>query len=667
MRKVIRYDGAKCRQDAGCRLCIIACPNNCLEFIGTTFNYCVHCPPENAPCIQACTRNALKPEDGIIKPTKSCNLCGECAKACNFGGIQVKNSKLLKCDLCSDYGEALCAIACPFGALEVATSSEPPKQKDGTIVETKIDLHFLGDERKYSHTDWLCQKEITRPKLFFRILNLPTKPKHLLAKLNHSKVYKLHGEDEPVLIFDFPHFTESDLKIGDEVKGLAIEKVKFELDGLNRENRILKAASCASKYLSEFGIQKTKLNPLSQLLAYDIGGYSLVELFLSERSHIENIEQIRLGEPIHAIVKGIGNCRTNLLIPDRQSFRSIVNRLAEATNKTISEACPKLDFFLEHSDRVVALYPPYSTFGGSFSIRLSPTHDPWTLPKLISVGTISPKLGAYLWMLEETKISGLITGPPSTGKTALLNSLIQCTPPNLVIRTIEEGTRELVAGHSWSSFVGKTQDERELSEKRNIEASLLTGEDLLSTVLRFYVDRLYIGEIRGPEARYFTTALNLGIPSVKTTLHTHETGASILSRLTSPPMNVPTENLPYIRFFISLKKNLDGKRIVSNLGELRWNVWGDLAGRPDWKDASGNYSVKIKNVFSHDPFKGKFRHDLKNSIMFKEYSKEKGIALEKCARELQGREEILAGLVKQKIMDKESVQKTFHDYYKNGN
>jgi len=590
--------------------------------------------------------------------TKSCDGCGECE--CRFGGIQVRGGKGIKCDLCVEYGEPLCVQACPFGALEYIGINKVLDEERKDVKKREVpELIYLGDENNFSPADWRNFLPPNRPRIFFRMLKLPLAAKEKILELDGVGVYKIDGFPEPVYFHEFCLDSE-DWRVGDEIKSQVIEKSKFLLADLEKEERMELVRREGRKIGGLLGVEKRKRDELAEVVAADVGGNSFLEFLLKNRNAIENIEQIRLGEPVHVVVRGIGNCRSNFYIPDQFAFRSVVNRLAEATNKTISEAVPKLDFFLGEADRVVALYPPYSSFGGSFSIRLSSIGDPWTLPKLIQEETIDSLMAAYFWMLEETKVSGVITGPPGTGKTSLLNSLIQCVPEGKVVRTIEEGTRELISGKSWSAFVGKTQEEAEVSRSRNLDSQILTGEDLLNTSLRFYVDRLYVGEIRGKEARYFTTALNMGIPGVKTTLHTHETGASILSSLIAPPMNVPAENLPYVRLFASLNKDYQGIRRVVKVGELKWNVWGHVS-NPDWQDSSGNYKVRIDDVFGYDMATGKFKSSLGSSLVLREYSKEKGVSKSEAYRELKRRWKIMDEMVQNEILDEKRVRKVLHE------
>jgi len=197
----------------------------------------------------------------------------------------------------------------------------------------------------------------------------------------------------------------------------------------------------------------------------------------------------------------------------------------------------------------------------------------------------------------------------------------------------------------------------------------LTGEELLSASLRFYTDRLYVGEIRGPEAKYFTTALNLGISAVKTTMHSHETGASVLSRLCSPPMNVDLNNLPYIRVFVNLSKCQDGIRRVTSVGEIKWNVWDDIPGSDSklkknngsvWR--SGNYVALIENVFDWNQRKARFETCLKDSIMLKAYSKVYGISFKEAGEELRKRSLIIQYLCKKGLVGHEQVGRIFNEY-----
>ncbi|MVX67032.1 4Fe-4S dicluster domain-containing protein [Clostridium chromiireducens] len=105
---------------------------------------CRHC--ENAPCAKVCPINAIKNEDNaIIIDEEICIGCKACAVACPFGAIEMgtkykagrpvmqnvqkelfeealeeKETKVAyKCDLCKEQGEPACVKACPKDALKL--------------------------------------------------------------------------------------------------------------------------------------------------------------------------------------------------------------------------------------------------------------------------------------------------------------------------------------------------------------------------------------------------------------------------------------------------------------------------------------------------------------------------------------------------------------------
>jgi len=85
---------------------------------------------EDAPCVIACTRDALSqdPETGIIRIDESrCDGCAWCIEACDFGAISINPlSKLAEmCDLCEDQEDGpQCVKWCPKDALELTTTDQ---------------------------------------------------------------------------------------------------------------------------------------------------------------------------------------------------------------------------------------------------------------------------------------------------------------------------------------------------------------------------------------------------------------------------------------------------------------------------------------------------------------------------------------------------------------
>jgi len=117
----------------GCSSCRVACSRTHQEDHNLTQavaldsarfpGHCRHC--EQPACVEACPKDAMvKGEDGIVRRLAfRCIGCKSCAIACPFGAIDLNviRNVVSKCDLCYqrlDKGlEPACVTACVSGAL----------------------------------------------------------------------------------------------------------------------------------------------------------------------------------------------------------------------------------------------------------------------------------------------------------------------------------------------------------------------------------------------------------------------------------------------------------------------------------------------------------------------------------------------------------------------
>jgi carbon-monoxide dehydrogenase iron sulfur subunit len=86
---------------------------------------------EDAPCVVACPRDALKQSEqtGVIMvDDEKCNGCSWCIETCPYGAITIHPEKkvVMMCDLCD--GQPKCVEWCPEGALELLTKEELDKK-----------------------------------------------------------------------------------------------------------------------------------------------------------------------------------------------------------------------------------------------------------------------------------------------------------------------------------------------------------------------------------------------------------------------------------------------------------------------------------------------------------------------------------------------------------
>ncbi|KFB98759.1 glutamate synthase [NADPH] small chain [Trabulsiella guamensis ATCC 49490] len=141
MNKFIVADAAEC---IGCHVCEVACVTSHLqdswpltrhEFTprihvvsqqtASNTTTCRHC--NDAPCVTSCPTDALRVENHSVQLDRAkCIGCKNCAIACPFGAIEMVAEKgnaslAQKCDLCQQHpsGQQQCVATCPTQALRL--------------------------------------------------------------------------------------------------------------------------------------------------------------------------------------------------------------------------------------------------------------------------------------------------------------------------------------------------------------------------------------------------------------------------------------------------------------------------------------------------------------------------------------------------------------------
>jgi Fe-S-cluster-containing hydrogenase component 2 len=99
---------------------------------------------EDAPCVIACTRDALTqdPETGLISVNaERCDGCAWCIEACDFGAISINPvTKMAEmCDQCQDKEDGpQCVIWCPKDALELTTPDQRAQKARHKLIHEEV-------------------------------------------------------------------------------------------------------------------------------------------------------------------------------------------------------------------------------------------------------------------------------------------------------------------------------------------------------------------------------------------------------------------------------------------------------------------------------------------------------------------------------------------------
>jgi type IV secretion system protein VirB11 len=117
---------------------------------------------------------------------------------------------------------------------------------------------------------------------------------------------------------------------------------------------------------------------------------------------------------------------------------------------------------------------------------------------------------AFLKLAVLLKKNIIISGGTSTGKTSLLNSMLQFVPLHERLITVETD-REVQSAHLNVVHLLAAEEGKSLAKINML--------GLLKTALRLRPDRIFVSELRAEEAFAYLRAVNSGHPGSMTTLH----------------------------------------------------------------------------------------------------------------------------------------------------
>ncbi len=193
--------------------------------------------------------------------------------------------------------------------------------------------------------------------------------------------------------------------------------------------------------LLEMNIHLDK-NSYLKLMYYvyrDFIGLNRIEPLMNDM-YIEDVECNGKNSPIYVVHRKYGNIRTNIIYENVDELSNFVEKLAQKCGRFISYSSPIMDGILPNNARLNATYTEdVSSKGPTFSIRMF-TKEPWSPIKLMKVGTISPEILAYLWILVENGSNLLIVGGTGSGKCVTGDTLVYL--PNGDVKEIKKIVEE---------------------------------------------------------------------------------------------------------------------------------------------------------------------------------------------------------------------------------
>jgi len=226
-----------------------------------------------------------------------------------------------------------------------------------------------------------------------------------------------------------------------------------------------------------------------------------------------DIEEISVvaGRPVDIIHRGLPGREyipTNILAPPEGELREYLQRLAATAGTAISPAFPIAEAELDGHRVTMVLGSIAST--STLSIRKHPER-PLSLENLVADGMLSREAADYLLEVLRNRGMVFIVGHQGTGKTTLLNALMEKLPHDWKLVAIED-VPELRSRHP--RFISlRVRRARSLATSRFTE---ITYRDLIRVALRLRGQFTAITEARGPEILDLFEVAALGEASAAT-------------------------------------------------------------------------------------------------------------------------------------------------------
>lgn len=251
---------------------------------------------------------------------------------------------------------------------------------------------------------------------------------------------------------------------------------------------------------------------------------------------------------------------------DQTHIMRVIERIIAPIGRRVDEASPMVDARLPDGSRVNVIVPPISPKSPTITIRKFRA-DKLTIDDLVSAGTITPEMVAFLEACVKLKLNVLISGGTGTGKTTFLNALSAFIPDTERIVTIEDPIEiKLQQPH----VVAMEARPANIDGKGEV-----AQRDLLRNSLRMRPDRIIIGEVRGSEAFDMLNAMNTGHEGSLSTVHANSPrdglarveNMVLMANLELPDRAIREQMASALDLIIQLSRFSDGVRRVTHVTE----------------------------------------------------------------------------------------------------
>ena len=339
-----------------------------------------------------------------------------------------------------------------------------------------------------------------------------------------------------------------------------------QLEKLSRGDLIQEIRSYVGNYVhaEHISLNQRELDIFAAEIVDEMIGFGPIEPLLKDPT----VNDILINTHKTCYVERFGKLeRTRVHFKDEAHLLRIIGKIVAGIGRRVDETSPMVDARLPDGSRVNIAIRPISVDGPMVSIRKF-SEKPFSMDKLVEVGTIRPKMVDLLHAAVQGKISLIVSGGTGSGKTTLLNALSNFIPADERLLTIEDAAElQLQQPH-----VGRLE-----TRPANVEGKgEIRQRELVRNALRMRPDRIIVGECRGEEAFDMLQAMNTGHEGSLTTIHANSPRDALkrleqmvaMAGIGMSPGSIRSTIASAICVIVQLQRLPDGKRRAMSISEI---------------------------------------------------------------------------------------------------
>jgi len=259
--------------------------------------------------------------------------------------------------------------------------------------------------------------------------------------------------------------------------------------------------------------------------------------------------------------------KTDISFRDDDHVQYLIDKILKPLGRRVDWGSPMADARLPDGSRVNVIIPPLAIKGPALTIRKF-SRKPFTAEDLISFGTLSREMAAFLKSCVRARVNMLVSGGTGSGKTSTLNVLSSFIPSRERIVTIEDAAELHLQQEHVVTLESRPPDLEGRGE--------ITIRQLVINALRMRPDRIVVGEVRGKEALDMLQAMNTGHDGSISTLHANNPRDALsrletmvlMSGLDLPLVAVRKQIASAVDLIIHQSRFSDGSRKIVNITEV---------------------------------------------------------------------------------------------------